>query len=379
MVGADALRERAFAVWAREGRRIVLVDGVSSARYEHLADEFFPLEVRDGEQVDLARLVGLARRCDGVTTLADESLATAARVAEEAGLPGAGVHAARLSRSKDAQRRNARKHGIPSPRAVAVRESDDIAAFFAATPGPAVIKPADAAASTSVHLVADEEEALRRWPQVRVFSKSATGVVEEFVPGPEISVEATVRAGAVVAASVTRKETGGPTGFIEVQHTVRRDEPAEVVDRARDAVERLAVAWRVESAVMHVEYKVRADDLVLVEGAVRPGGDLIPDVLALARGRDLYAEQAALALDEELPACADGRAAFAAVRFLVALGTVRRFVRPASVLADLPLVRVANQLVQPGRTLREVVGNWSRDGNALGHGDNFDELRRSLF
>jgi len=378
VLGADALRERAFAVWAREGRRILLADGVSAARYDHLADECFPLEVRDGEQVDLDRLVALARRSDGVTTLADASLATAARVAAEAGVPGPGLHAAEVSRSKEAQRRLALEHGIPSPRAAAVRTRDDIEAFFDGAPGPAVLKPTDAAGSTAVHLVVDEHEAQRLWPEVRTFSRSATGIVEDFVPGPEISVEATVRDGAVVAASVTRKETGGPTGFIEVQHTVRRNELPELVGLAERAIERLAAAWRVETAVMHVEYKVRPAELVLIEGAVRPGGDLIPDVLALARGRDLYGEQAALALGEELAARADGRAAFAAVRFLVATGTVRRFVPPASVLADLPLVDVANQLVQPGRRLREVLGNWNRAAYALGHGADLDDLQRSL-
>src|SRR5258708_22296094 len=76
VIGASVMREAAFAVWRQMGLEIVLADGFSTGRYEHLVHEFVPLDPRDGS-ADLPELTALARTCAGVVTLADHSQLTA--------------------------------------------------------------------------------------------------------------------------------------------------------------------------------------------------------------------------------------------------------------------------------------------------------------
>jgi S-sulfo-L-cysteine synthase (3-phospho-L-serine-dependent) len=373
------MRAGAFAVWARAGLRVVLADGSSQAHYEHVVDEYEAFEVRDARTPDVDRLERLGSRCDGVTTLSDASILTAATLAERLGLPGPGVHAARLSRSKPEQRKLAGSHGIGSPRWAVVRSPEDVDAFFAHGNVAAVLKPADAAASTAVYPVGNADEARARWPEVKPFSETSTGVLEERVFGPEVSVEGVVSRGRLEAASVTRKRLGGPTGFLERAHLVVRDEDESLVEAATAAAAAVVSAWRVDSALVHVELKLPlAGEPVLVEAAARVGGDLIPELVRKALGRDLYRVQAALAFGEVPPPDDAPAAACAGISFLLASGAVRRTVAPVEVLDGLADVHVVEQLVPSGRRLPPLVANWTRAGYALGWGDSPESLEADL-
>ena len=355
----------------------MLVDGSSTAQYPRLAAEYVAAAANDGD-ADIDRLTELARSCDGVTTLSEYSLLTAARVAVRLGLPGAGTRAASIARSKLAQRRAAVEAGLPAPHAVEVREPADIDGFFVAESGPAVLKPVDASASAGVFRVAGAEEARRRWPEVRAFSPSGGSVLETLLEGDEVSAEGCVRDGALGALTVTEKRTGGPTGYVELGHRVAAPSQAEAQRLLRGPLERIVSAWGVESAVVHAEFRIGVDGPVLVEATTRPAGGLIPELVAAASGRDLYLEQADLALGREPSAPDMAVAPFAGVRFLAATGVVRRAVAPVEVLRDGTSVRLAEQLVQPGRRLGEPVANWMRAGYVLGWGDDVAELDRDL-
>jgi biotin carboxylase len=378
VIGADAHRTAAFVTWARQGWRVVLADGSSHARYEHAVSEFHALDARD-ESSNVETLVRLGARADAVVTLADGSQITAATVAHELGLPGPGVLAARAARSKARQRAAAAAAGLVVPAWREVHGPDDIRAFYGGRRRPAVLKPVDAAASTAVYRVDDEASALSRWSEVRRFSPTATGIVEEYVPGPEVSVEAVFAQTRLVFSSVTRKLSGGPSGFLELGHVVRPSAAEPDADRAAAEVDRVARAWEFGSGVMHAEFKTGVDRWTLVEAAVRPGGDLIPELVRRTHGVDLYALQCAVAGDAQATVVArDGEGVTSAVRFALGTGTARRFVPPAEVLADLSEVQVANQLVEAGRRVGRTHGNWGRVAYALGASPDADRLDAQL-
>jgi len=382
VLGADMLRASAFACWARMGLRIVLADGYSPGRYEDLADEFWPVDVRD-ETARLDEIRALAARCDGIVTLSDRSQRTAALVADERGLPGSGVAAAEASRCKTRQRALAQGQGLPVPRWSAVRSADDLHAYFADSADghrPSVFKPADSGGSTAVHQVSTLADAAAKWPEIRRFSPSGAGIVEEMIDGPEVSAEASVADGAVSVLSVTRKETGGPTGFIEISHEVARDQPDARDSGAAAAVQHVARLLQVRTGIMHAEFKLSDGGWVLIEAAIRPAGGLIADITDRARGINLYECLARLALGEKPRQAPTDRGAprYARVRFLVGEGPVRRLVAPAEVLRHFHDIKVVHQLARPGQRLRASAGNWGRGGYALGWGDGRERLDTEL-
>src|SRR5262249_38313643 len=93
VVGAGSMRWSAFLTWRLMGIDVVLVDGWTGARYEHLVQDCVLRDPRAGS-ADLDAIRDLGRGCDGVTTLADASQVTAATIAEGLGLPGVGRAAA---------------------------------------------------------------------------------------------------------------------------------------------------------------------------------------------------------------------------------------------------------------------------------------------
>src|SRR5205823_6602350 len=134
-------------------------------------------------------------------------------------LPGPGVDAARQARNKGLLRRALQAAGLPGPAFALVAGEPDVAAFCASRPGPFVLKPADNGGSAAVRVVKDVEEARRWWPTVRSYSPAGEGIIEEFIDGPEVSVEAVIDTGQVQVVAVTAKETA-PGGLLERQHTV---------------------------------------------------------------------------------------------------------------------------------------------------------------
>lgn len=379
VVGASVMREGAFAVWRRAGLRIVVADGYSTGRYEHLADEFLALDPRDGS-ADLTALVALARTCDGVVTLADNSQVTAATVAQEAGLPGIGPRTAAIARSKLLQRRLGQAGGLPVPRWRHVQNADDIAEFFAGSTAPAVLKPVDSAGSAGVLRVGDAREARRQWPVVRLMSPSRTVLVEEYVEGREVCVDAAVVDGEPAFVSFCDAEYVGPEGFIAVSASYAAERPERAV--AADAIREVARVYGLRNGVMQAEYKIDGDRWTLLEVTFRPGGALVPDLHERVGGVNLYEVQARLALglapalpepDPDSPP-----APYAQVRFLVGSGHVRAFVPPATVLRGLPDVRVVNQLVRTGQRVRHPLSEEGRAGYAVGWGDDRQRLDAQL-
>jgi hypothetical protein len=214
---------------------------------------------------------------------------------------------------------------------------------------------------------------------VHRFSPTATGIIEEYVPGREISVEAVFARTRLLFSSVTRKATGGPSGFLELGHVVRPTAAEPYAGRAAVEVERVARAFELESGVMHAEFKIEENRWILIEAAVRPGGDLIPELIRRTHGVDLYALQGAVASGAPAtPVAHEGDGVTSAIRFAAGTGTVRRFVRPAEVLAGLSDVQVANQLVEAGRRVGPIHGNWGRVAYALGASTDASRLDAQL-
>ena len=81
------------------------------------------------------------RRPDGVLTFWEDSVPTAARVADALGLPGNPPDAVDAARSKVRTRELSAQLGLPTPRARRVRSLDELFAAAGDVGFPAVVKP----------------------------------------------------------------------------------------------------------------------------------------------------------------------------------------------------------------------------------------------
>lgn len=373
VVGASPMRAAAFGSWRQLGLDIVLVDGHSQGRYEDLVAEFHALDARD-DSADVDGIRAVAKGCDGITTLTDDAQRTVAAVAEELGLPGVGADAGAAGRSKAVQRALCQRAGLRVPRWRRVTGPEDLDDFYADGPVPAVLKPVDGAGGAGAMRVADRDEAIRNWPIVRSLSPSRTAIIEEFMVGREVCVDAVVQAGRALFVSSVDVEHMRTVGFLCTSSAYATVNPDTGQARAMTGL--VVTALGVRDGIVHAEFKIDGDRWTTVEVGLRPGGALVPELTKVVSGVDLYAAQALVALGDKpaVPAVPPPAIApYAQARYLVGAGQVRRFVPPADVLAGLPDVKVVNQQILPGQTARVPLSEAGRAGYAYGWGT--DRLR----
>src|ERR1051325_8893875 len=128
--------------------------------------------------------------------------------------------------------------------------------------------------------------ATREWPVARSFSPSRTAILEDFLDGREVCVDACVTGGRPVFVCITDAGHLGTSGFVLVSHSWAADQPER--DDAVHAVAQLAAALGFREGMVHAEFKIGDDGRwMLLETGLRPGGAFIPEVSTRVTGVDL--------------------------------------------------------------------------------------------
>jgi biotin carboxylase len=374
VLGAGPMRELFFHTAARLGVAVVLVDENTYNRYDRMCDVSLPwpaagLEVSPAAGLLASSALGRHWRLDGpltgVTALTDAGITQAAGLAAREALPGPGPVVARAGQDKAAIRTLTDGTSCRAIRARAIRGESDIRAFFGDGPRPAVLKPADGAGSSSIHLVDGQEAACGYLAEVLASSASRQAILEDYLPGDEHSIEVVVRDGRRLRCVLTRKVTSGPPHYVELQHVVTSDQRACARTGAEGLADRLIGALGVADCVLHVEAKRTTAGWALIEIAFRPAGGMICELVRRACGIDLYEEQIRAALG--LPAgTTAGRGRHAGVRFVAGTGRLADIGTLRPVIEPFPSIEHADVFFEHGFVIDEVTANWRRAGYVLG-------------
>jgi biotin carboxylase len=220
------------------GLKTIAVDGDPKAPCIALADRFEHIDLKDKEGVEaLGRSLQAQGELAGIMTAGTDFSATAAWAAERLGLPGIPYEAALNASDKERMRGCFQNAGLPSPQYIVLREppNPQYALPFAY---PAVVKPVDnmgARGCRRVHNVAELKAAV---VDAIAFSRSSRAIVEEYMEGPEFSVDALVYQGTITICGLADRHIFFPPYFIEMGHTMPTsfDKPlAETVLRVFEA------------------------------------------------------------------------------------------------------------------------------------------------
>lgn len=241
---------------------------------------------------------------DGVVGTDGPAVAVAGEIARRLDLPANAPAALRTADDKLAQRRALAGAGVPQPQfAVHVAAANAVAhrvgpagtgatapaPAAAPTPDaarllPAVVKPVDRTASQGVLLATTTAELDVAVGRVRrLVGRDAPVLVERFVPGVEVAVDALLRGGLMQVLAVFDKPDTptGPT-FPETllisPGRLRRDVEAAVCG----VVEQAAHAIGLTEGPVHAECKVDGDDIWFLELAARSIGGLCSRSLRIA-------------------------------------------------------------------------------------------------
>ncbi|MDF3146947.1 MULTISPECIES: ATP-grasp domain-containing protein [unclassified Streptomyces] len=297
----------------------------------------------------------LAERHDlaGVVTWDEWRLIPTARLARALGLAANSVEVMRACRNKATARTLFARHGVPSAASMKARNLREAELATRILGLPAVIKPAAAAGSIGVIRIDRPEEL----PAAFAFASAGAGrsredtgvLVEEYLDGPEVSVECVTHHGETTAVAVTRKRLGPAPYFDETGHTVDAADPllTKVAPAAAAAIRALGII----DGVSHVEIRLVGGRPRLIEVNARLGGDMIGHLVHLATGVDLARAAADIACGRT-PDLTPTRYRAAAIRFIYPAYsgtlTARRVTQPTGGVERVRFQRQAgDQLVLP--------------------------------
>ncbi|GAA1856350.1 ATP-grasp domain-containing protein [Myceligenerans crystallogenes] len=226
-----------------EGLEIHLVTGVADARDDHRFANVVPVAgMSEDEVVDTVVRYAKDTGIGFALTFWEADIVVTARVNEYLGQPWANVAAARTARDKSAQRRLLADAGLPSVefRTLGAGEAgDDALSEIAGWADSVVVKPARLAASVGVKRVTGHE-ALREavadirrvaggeaWLADFVTDDPDLVVVEEYLPGREVTVDGVVVDGRFHLAGITNKMAMDGPYFEEDYYTLPYRFPEE--------------------------------------------------------------------------------------------------------------------------------------------------------
>ncbi|MFF4867224.1 ATP-grasp domain-containing protein [Streptomyces sp. NPDC001231] len=225
----------------------------------------------------------------GVFTWTEWYLVPVARLARQLGLPTTAPEVTQACRNKATARALFARHGVPSAASVSVRNRREAQVAAERIGYPVVLKPAAHAASIGVIRADNPDQLTAAYPfahrAARGGMESTRVLVEEYLDGPEASVECVTYRGETTVVAVTRKTVSDPPYFEELAHSVDAADPllGVVASAARAAIRALGIT----DGVSHVEMRLVDDWPRLVEVNGRIAGDMIGHLVRLATGIDL--------------------------------------------------------------------------------------------
>ncbi|MFD9424973.1 MULTISPECIES: ATP-grasp domain-containing protein [unclassified Streptomyces] len=364
---------RVWSVWDPALREKSYLDEVERHSEELLTADFGDHAALRGVVAEAARRYGI----DAVLHLGGED--TMLPVAEEAEALGLAVNPASAVRSlndKAATRALLNTAGVSVVRAREVTDAAQAADALAEFTLPVIIKPTRLAGSRGIALIRDPADLLEWNARVERDGHRGPYLVEEYLEGPEFSVE-TLSAGCVHhIVGITAKRTGGAPYFVESGHIHPAPLSAADAEALRATVLELLDLAGYAFGPAHTEVVLTSRGPRVVESQARLGGDRIPLLVDVASGFDIEAGIFRALAGEPLAPPTPVRTA-AIGFFQLPPGTVEA-AEGTEDIARLPHVHALHFPWRAGDTLPATVSSATRHGYAVVDGATPDEAAERL-
>ncbi|MBL0389138.1 ATP-grasp domain-containing protein [Tumebacillus sp. ITR2] len=330
----------------------------------------------NNEEAVIAKALDLQAKYDiqAVFTLNEYRVALAARVAEALQLPnGLSYEAALNCRNKKRTREQLAKHGVGSAVYALVRTPEEALEQLENFSLPVVVKPSNEAGSTLVSFCHSAEDVRAAVEAIRANRSNWVGqqmddeiLMEEFLEGPEFSVEACTASGKTTVLAITAKRT---SGAVEAGHLVPAPLPESTVQEVQQLVVEALSALGVNGTVTHTEVKLTPVGPKIIEVNARPGGDRIHLLVLAVTGYNLQELSLHLALGgtlEDAPRHAV-QTSSAAIRFFEAGQDGLVTYRKLEDVESMPGVQRLVLHAKSGDAVKRTTSNYDRVGYAIVH------------
>lgn len=256
---------------------------------KHLFNLEAMLAVARSEEID-----GVIHPCSEV------AMNTMGYINEKMGLPGIDLQTSLRATNKEKMRRAFERGDAPSPKSFGAVSFESAVLAARQIEGAIIVKPSRNSGSRGItKLPTGYSESELRMAVNRAINESRdrSAMIEQFVDGPEFSVEIIVWNKEVHVLQVTDKKTTEAPYFVELGHSQPSMFPTETVESVKRAAIMGVIALQVNNCACHAEVKVQNGQAYIMEIGARLGGDFISTELThLSTGIDMVAAAINVAL-----------------------------------------------------------------------------------
>jgi len=286
IIGASILQLPAIKRAKELGYYVGVIDYDPNAVGIPYADEYFNVST-----IDIEGVTKTAREfCpDGIMTLAtDMPMRSIAAACEALGLPGISFDTAVKSTDKSEMIRAFAANGVEHPWFYVLSRPEELDGVIDRIDFPCITKPTDNSGSRGVMLVHDRNMLREAVAYSSQNGRGGSVIVEEYLQGPEVSVEIITLDGEPHVLNVTDKLTTGAPHFVEMGHSQPSALRKDHLEAIRDLACRAVKAVGIQNGPAHVEIILTKKGPRMVELGARMGGDCITTHLVpLSTGVDM--------------------------------------------------------------------------------------------
>ena len=275
ILGAGVMQGPAMEIAKELGFFTIAVDGSKEAPNISMADQFEHIDLKDKEEIEtFART--LKNKCSrlGIMTAGTDFSASVAWVAEKLELPGIPYEAALNASDKSRMRECFKKASLPSPEFFTITAKDSF--NESSLKFPVVIKPVDNMGSRGCRRVDSIEDFPKAAKLAINFSRSGRAIVENFMDGPEFSVDAIYYHGEITICGLADRHIFFPPYFIEMGHTmpavISEENQTAILDTFCKGIYALGLAGKKDIGAAKGDIKLTSHGPMIGEIAARLSG-----------------------------------------------------------------------------------------------------------
>ena len=305
---------------------------------------------------------------DGVTVgMCDVAVCTCAKICEALGLPGLSLPVAQRATDKFQMIEAFHQAHVPSPEYIYFPKNS-FSKDRITIPYPFICKPTDMAGSRGINLIHCEAELEAAIRDSVASGDSGDILIEEYMVGPEVSVEMFVEEDRPSVLQITDKLTSGAPHFMELGHSQPSGLPQAVKDAIADVACAAARALGLYNCPAHAEIIITDKGPKMVEIGARMGGDGIQQqLIELSTGINLQEAVIRMAMGEQVKTPKATMQQGSAIRFIPAREGIVRAIKE-TVITD-RRVREIKIFCKEGTVIDSVKDNSARFGYVVAQAD----------
>ena len=225
ILGAGLMQKPAI-LEAKKIAHTVVVDANKNAVCVPLADEFFQIDLKNKEEIfSLAqKLNSHGNVLKGIFTAGTDFSTSVSYSAQKLNLPCHSFLSTLNATDKSLMRECFKKNNVPSPYFAHFCQKDykieEINDFAQKIGFPLVVKPCDNMGARGCRIVRAQNELFSAVNDGFNFSRNKTIIIEEYMDGPEFSIDALVYNGTLTVTGFADRHIFYPPYFIEMGHTL---------------------------------------------------------------------------------------------------------------------------------------------------------------